>query len=264
MIQIVKYPRTQHIEGSRKQPGDEDLDAVPFSEIANRFIVVEEKMDGANSAISFGEDGQLRLQSRGHYLTGGPRERHFDLFKTWAYTHVQSLKAVLGQRYIIYGEWVYAKHTIFYTDLPHYFLEFDIYDKENAIFLSTAQRRKFWEVLPCIQPVKILYEGTLQKLQQLTDLVTNSHFIHPNHLTILSNYCISNNLRVEQVLSETDNSTLMEGLYIKVEENGIVTERYKWVRYDFLQTALQSGSHWLDRPIIPNQLAHGVDIFRHF
>src|SRR5205807_2014548 len=32
----------------------------------------------------------------------------------------------LTDRYILYGEWLYAKHTVFYTDLPHYFLEFDI------------------------------------------------------------------------------------------------------------------------------------------
>ena len=72
MIQILKYPRTQHIEGSRKQEGDEDLDSAPFSEIANRHIVIEEKMDGANSGISFSDDGELLLQSRGHYLNGGP------------------------------------------------------------------------------------------------------------------------------------------------------------------------------------------------
>ena len=36
--------------------------------------MVEEKIDGANSAVSFDGDGGLLLQSRGHYLTGGYRE----------------------------------------------------------------------------------------------------------------------------------------------------------------------------------------------
>ena len=45
---IHKYPRTQHLEGSRLQPGDEDLEAVPFRAIAGRNLVVEEKVDGAN------------------------------------------------------------------------------------------------------------------------------------------------------------------------------------------------------------------------
>ena len=69
--EIKKYPRTPHLEGSRLQPGDEDLSQIRFSQIAGKHIVVEEKIDGANSAISFSEDGELLLQSRGHFLTGG-------------------------------------------------------------------------------------------------------------------------------------------------------------------------------------------------
>lgn len=79
---IIKYPRTPHIQGSRLQPGDEDLRQRPFSDIAGRHVVLEEKIDGANSAISFTYDGELRMQSRGHFLTGGYRERHYDLMKT--------------------------------------------------------------------------------------------------------------------------------------------------------------------------------------
>jgi len=33
MNPLHKYPRTQHLQGSRLQPGDEDLTAVPFSAI---------------------------------------------------------------------------------------------------------------------------------------------------------------------------------------------------------------------------------------
>ena len=47
----------------------------------------------------------------------------------------------------------------------------------------------------------------------------------------------------------------MEGLYIKVEENNEVTGRMKFVRASFLQHVDFSDTHWLDRPIIPNQLA---------
>ena len=41
---MYKYPRTPHIEGSRLQPGDEDLDSVPFSAIASQYVVVGEKV----------------------------------------------------------------------------------------------------------------------------------------------------------------------------------------------------------------------------
>jgi hypothetical protein len=54
------------------QLGDEDLAQVPFARIRGRHVVAEEKLDGANAGISFTADGELRLQSRGHFLTGGP------------------------------------------------------------------------------------------------------------------------------------------------------------------------------------------------
>ena len=47
----------------------------------------------------------------------------------------------------------------------------------------------------------------------------------------------------------------MEGLYIKIEENGQVVERLKFVRPSFTQAVDASQSHWLDRPIVPNGLA---------
>lgn len=122
---LLKYPRTRHLRGSRLQPGDEDLQAAPFGEIEGRHLVVEEKLDGANSAVCFDAAGTLWLQSRGHYLVGGYRERHFDLLKTWAACHREALFAVLGEHHVMYGEWLYAKHTVFYDRLPHYFMELD-------------------------------------------------------------------------------------------------------------------------------------------
>ena len=53
MTSIRKYPRTRHLLDSRRQPGEEDSIPAGFAEIAGRHIVVEEKVDGANAAISF-------------------------------------------------------------------------------------------------------------------------------------------------------------------------------------------------------------------
>ncbi len=93
MEQIFKYPRTRHLEGSRQQQGDEDLDCARLCELRGKHLVLEEKVDGANCGISFGRDQKMYLQSRGHFLNGG------------------------------YGKWLYAKHTVFYDRLPHYFME---------------------------------------------------------------------------------------------------------------------------------------------
>jgi hypothetical protein len=265
---MQKYPRTPHIQGSRYQPGDEDLDSVPFSAIASEYVIVEEKVDGANAAISFDSQGQLLLQSRGHYLTGGARERHFNLFKQWAHSHAAALWDVLGDRYILYGEWLYAKHTVFYDWLPHYFLEYDLLVREasrnenrsSGNFLSTAARRKLLQGLP-VATVPVLFEGKLQSHKQLINLLQQSHFIRAGHLDRLSAVCIEQGLDPDRSLQQTDRSLLMEGLYIKVETADLTVGRYKYVRADFLTTILQSESHWLSRPIIPNQLQVGVDMF---
>ncbi len=257
---MKKYPRTPHLQGSRLQPGDEDLRAVPFADIAGKPLVVEEKIDGANSALSFDDDGTLFLQSRGHYLTGGPRERQFDLFKTWATAHSSALRERLGSRYVVYGEWAFAKHTVFYDLLPHYFLEFDILDRDDGGFLATEARRELLEGLAVVS-VPVLHIGPLARLEDLTSLVGPSVYKSEEWRDNLRNQASKRGLDVERAVRETDNSDASEGLYVKVEELGRVTARYKWVRHGFLQAVQASDSHWFSRPILPNLLAPDVDFF---
>lgn len=260
MEQIYKYPRTHHLQGSRLQPGDEDLASIPFSAIQNQYVVVEEKVDGANAAISFTANGELRLQSRGHYLTGGAREKHFNLFKQWAHTHAPVFGEVLENRFILFGEWLYAKHTVFYDALPHYFLEYDVLDLNKQIFLSTTSRQELLAGLPLVS-VPVLFSGQLQSYQQLLGLLGKSHYQTPAHLKRFGQICQEKRLDVERSLKQTDQSSLMEGLYIKVEPDDTVTARYKYVRSGFLTTILQGDGHWLNRPIIPNLLLPNVDLF---
>jgi ATP-dependent RNA circularization protein (DNA/RNA ligase family) len=260
MNRLYKYPRTHHLEGSRLQAGDEDIDAVSFKEIAGRFTVVEEKLDGANSGISFSETGELLLQSRGHFLDGGGPERQFALFKTWANAHKQALWKLLGTRYVLYGEWLYAKHTVFYDALPHYFFEFDILDTEDGSFLSTARREEILAGSPVVS-VPVLWSGAVKSLKHLQSLIAPSLYKSAEWRERLRQVTQERGQNVELVQMQTDSSDLAEGLYIKVEEDGRVVGRYKFIRASFLQSVLDSGSHWMDRPILPNQLRDGCDLF---
>lgn len=256
MNHIFKYPRTPHIEGSCKQHGDEDLKNVPFEQIKGKYVVIEEKVDGANSGISVIND-QLLLQSRGHYLTGGYREKHFDLFKTWAYTKTPEFIELLGERYILYGEWLFAKHTMYYDNLPHYFMEFDILDLETNLFLSTKKRREMLSNYPFIFSVKVLFEGIIEDKNQLYELMGKSHFITDNFIQNLE--ISAKGLDIEKIKKETNLTQDMEGLYIKVEDGDSCTERYKFVRDTFLQNILESETHWLDRPIVPNKINKTIE-----
>ena len=255
---IRKYPRTPHIEGSRLQPGDEDLRQIPFEAVRGRHLVVEEKCDGANSAISFDADGGLLLQSRGHYLTGGERERHYSLMKQWATVHRDAFYELLGTRYIMYGEWLYAKHTVFYDALPHYFLEFDILDRETGIFLDTPSRQRMLTGFPVVS-VPVLGEGRYESREQLLKLLGQSRYVTGNQRQSLYEAAEKLGLDPERACAETELSGMMEGLYIKIEEDGQVAERMKFVRAAFLQCVDFSETHWLDKPIIPNQLDGPVE-----
>ncbi len=255
---IIKYPRTPHIQGSRLQHGDEDLNQRPFSDIAGRNIVLEEKIDGANSAISFSDDGELRLQSRGHFLTGGYRERHYDLMKQWGAVLKDRLYEVLGQRYIMYGEWMYAKHSIYYDMLPHYFMEFDILDRETGKFLDTSSRHYLLKDLP-ICSVPVLATGTFHSIDEVLKFLGNSNYISTHHIDHVREDAEKLGLDADKVCRETDNSRTMEGIYIKVEENGEVVDRMKYVRASFLQTIEEPQSHWLDRPIVPNRITMNIE-----
>jgi hypothetical protein len=249
---VIKYPRTHHLEGSRLQPGDEDLNQIAFGEIAGRHLVVEEKLDGANAGLSF-DDDRLQLQSRGHYLTGGFRERHFAPFKQWAAQHEQELRARLRSRYLLFGEWLYAKHTIFYDTLPAWFLEFDVLDRSTGEFLSTARRRELLEGL--VPAVPVIFEGRVKRIDELTTLVGRSRYKSERWRERLEAAAHERELSHDRIVQETDPSDEMEGLYIKVEEEGRVVGRYKWVRASFLTTVIDSGTHWLSRPILPNEVA---------
>ncbi len=257
---IFKYPRTRHLEGSRLQPGDHDLAQAPLDDLRGRYVVIEEKLDGANAGLSVGEDGRLRLQSRGHFLVGGHRERHWDLLKQWAAVWAAQLERLLDGGLVLYGEWLYAKHTIAYDALPHYLLEFDVRSPDGT-FWSTARRRALYADARFVRSVPVLWAGVVRDPAELPALVRPSLYKTPRWRDALAAAAVAAGVDPARVAAETDPSDDAEGLYVKVEEDGVVTERYKWVRASFLTAVLDSGGHWLDRPIVPNALAQGVDLF---
>ena len=253
-MNLEKYPRTRHLEGSRLQPGDEDQEQIPFSQIAGRNLVVEEKLDGANAALSFDEDGKPWLQSRGHFLTGGWRERHFAPLKQWASEQAAVLFERLGSRHVMYGEWLFAKHTIFYDQLPAWFLEFDLFDRASGEWLSVARRRELLDGTAVLS-VPVLRQGPARRLDELTSLVGHSLYKSAGWRDRLEAAARGRGLDPDRIVLETDPSDHMEGLYIKLEEEGRVVGRCKWVRASFLTTVIDSGTHWLERPILPNRVA---------
>lgn len=257
---LLKFPSTPHIEGSRLQKGDSKV-RLPWAAVQGKRIVLEEKYDGSNCGISFTESQELRLQSRGHYLTGGGREKYFNVFKKWAECHRDKLFRVLGARYVMYGEWMFAKHAVFYDQLPHYFLEFDVFDRHASRFLTKQERRHLLVGVPVVS-ANVLYEGLApQNITALEKRMVRSQYQSEHWQESLKRQVKRFDLKEDLAWNQTDTSGLMEGFYGKVEAEGEVLLRFKWVRNTFTQSILDAGDHWLKRPILPNLLADDVDIF---
>lgn len=260
---IRKYPRTPHLAGSALQPGDDGGDRVTIRELRALYpdavLVTEEKLDGANCGISFSAELQLTIQSRGHVLRGGAREAQFGPLKAWATWLEGELLEILEDRYVMYGEWMFARHTLFYDRLPHLFHEFDVYDRREDRFLSTPARRDL------LSGSRILSVPVLSEVWPATDrdlrgLIRPSTYRSANWRDALAEAAERAGVDPVRALRETGDSDLSEGLYLKVERDGATIARYKLVRDGFVQTILESGTHWYDRPIIRNGLAPGIDI----
>jgi len=233
---FLKYPKTTHIKEYWN-----DKARLDSSLPVGQFMIVEEKMDGTQVGISFDKNGKVAIQSRGSYISSEPE---YSLLKQWVWQHHAALFDRLTSRYILFGEWLYAKHTIFYDLLPDYFLEFDVYDRENEIFLSTLSREKFWENCEFIFSVRVIDALTTPTENVLNTLLTKSAFISEDAFYHMN--------EIEK--KQTDTIGLMEGLYLKIEDQSQVIERYKLVRTEFIQKIVESGSHWKNRELKLNKL----------
>ena len=113
------------------------------SRLLAQSVTVEEKIDGANLGISFDENGDILLQNRGNWLES-PLEGQWRPLKGWIQRRQEQLFDGLFDRYILFGEWCYATHTVYYNRLPDYFIGFDVFDKiERRFFLRIAEMT-FW------------------------------------------------------------------------------------------------------------------------
>lgn len=141
MNDFFRFPHTPHLAWLGKgQPRDDKiLSPCEMSEILSNNVVVEEKLDGANLGLSLGPDGILRVQNRGQYLSK-PYSGQFARLTSWLAPREEALRDTLRENLILFGEWCAARHSLDYLKLPDWFLAFDVYDRAETRFWSTARR----------------------------------------------------------------------------------------------------------------------------
>lgn len=223
---FFKFPRTRHLHslGSAER-NDLLMTKTEQTTFLNDYIYIEEKVDGANMGISIdSSDYSIKIQNRSHYVNSASHQQFCKLDK-WLSTYSSQLHEILKpDRYILFGEWLYMKHTVPYNNLPSYFVAFDLYDKTIGKFYARPQLELLLKDTG-IPIVPLIYEGNVKNLKDILEHINNK-----------SSY----------------GNTQIEGLYCKVpdKDKKYYTYRGKIVRSDFI---LDDSKHWTHNTE-PNEL----------
>lgn len=236
-VGFFKFPTTPHIldltKGRILKESDRLLDpadaAIFFDGSTN--VIVEEKIDGANLGISLSENWEPLFQNRSHYVSSAFATQ-WKALDTWWEEHSWAICQLLEPEVeVLFGEWLWARHTVSYTRLPAYFVAFDIYNKRKGRFVSARERDRRLHGLD-IPVVPRLADRVFRDRGELEALLTTQ--------------------------SSFGDDTL-EGIYLRVDEReaqdgGLwMQRRGKIVRADFVQ-AIEDDGHWIHKNVERNKL----------
>lgn len=141
-------------------------------------IVIQEKIDGSNASIRYDEkSGTLKAFSRRLELNADNTLNGF-----WDYVQTLNLdtfKEILGGRYIVFGEWMGAKHAIKYPENVYgKFWMFDVWDAQAEQYLSYEETRGFYDkLIACgneenkFNFVPVFYIGKFESWEKTLELV---------------------------------------------------------------------------------------------
>jgi RNA ligase-like protein len=201
-------------------------------QLAGKHLSVQEQLDGDSVSLSFDDKANIVIE-----LLGNPDAKRYGELYEWAHKSADTLFDLLHSRYVLYGIWALHKRSIYYDSLCSFFIEHDIFDKEAGIWLSTNARHslisKCASKLICSAPLIKL--GKLASKDEWKELIALPSFYRTEvWKDTLQAYCVRHKLVFDDVMGQTDNTPLMSGLYIKVENEGSVVERYSYVRDGFV------------------------------
>lgn len=210
MGNYVKYPRTYHLPWSRSRTDDDKI-LRNVNHFIGKEVVVTEKLDGENCSFYSNHVHARSISSANHPS------------RDW----VKMLHAMFAHEipngWRLCGENLYAKHSIYYDELPSYFLLFSMWNEEN-ICLSWDDTVAYASMLG-LGTVPVLYRGIF------------------NEEIIKQCYTKKSLYNGEQ-----------EGYVVRVTESFHYDDfKYsvaKFVRKNHVQT----DEHWLLKPIEPNGL----------
>lgn len=207
---LVKYPRTYHLPWSEGLINDDKMIS-SLDRLQSVEVVVTEKIDGENTTMYNDHIHARSLDSRAH-----PSR---DVVKQiWG-----KIASDIPDAWRVCGENVYAKHSIFYDNLPSYFLGFNIWNEKN-VCLSWDDTMEWFDLLGLCS-VPVLYRGRFDR-----ELI---------HSAWLEGSC---KVSEGYVIRATSELSFAEFEYLFA----------KYVRKNHIQT----DEHWMNQQIEKNLLGH--------
>lgn len=140
-----EYPRIPHLDKRISNMTHDDIQVE--SKIQFPFTGwVQEKLDGANMGFSWTSGPVIRnrnnILKKGYIKKETPAKLQFRSSWNWLHAHnkdIQKIKDIWQGDITIYGEFLYAKHSIFYDNLPDLFIAYDIYSVDDREFISVEK-----------------------------------------------------------------------------------------------------------------------------
>lgn len=218
----MKYPRTYHLPFS---PGASNDDKVlkSIDHLLCEPLVVTEKLDGSNVCMS--KEGCF---ARSH--SGPPSHPSFDAFKAL----YASVKYLIPENIYLYGEWCFAKHSIFYNKLLSYLFLFGVKNVTTNVWLSWLEVND-WAKLIRIPTVPIINENiTFTTIKDLETFVT------------------------EETKKTSACGLTLEGIVLRkrkeIADKDFSQMVTKWVRKEHVKTS----THWKHQEMIRNRLRKSI------
>jgi hypothetical protein len=142
----IKYPSTRHLPFSHERDAD-DTAHDKVTQFVDIPLVITMKMDGGNAMIVKDTDNPVRARNGRH-----ADKDHFDMAKQWYWEN--NLYEQIPEHLQIFGEWLYAKHSIHYgcdcdtecedagPALRDYFQVFGMFDTRYNLWLGWEETKR--------------------------------------------------------------------------------------------------------------------------
>lgn len=206
----IKYPRTLHLPWSLGRT-DDDKVLKNIDTFKNKEVVVTEKLDGENSSLY---SNYLHARS---VTSGDHQSRH------WLKMFHSTIAHEIPLNWRLCGENVYAKHSIHYQELTHYFYLFSIWN-ENNWCLSWDDTCEWAEMLK-IPTVPVLYRGVWDEQKIQSCFTGVSSFGAPQ-----------------------------EGYVVRIADSFSYEHFSKSAAKFVRQNHVQTSNHWKHETLVPNQV----------